>query len=76
MRIATFITIASLTVSTTPTFAQSVTYDFDKGTDFSRLKTYTWIRGTILNDELNHKRIVDAVDAQLVSKRMREVLGT
>ena len=26
--------------------AQKVTIDFDKGTDFSRSKTYAWIKGT------------------------------
>ena len=53
--------------------AQSVTYDYDKSADFSRFKTYAWIRGAKVNDELNDKRIVDAVDAQLAAKGLTRV---
>lgn len=73
MRIATFVTTASLTLLGTIAFAQNVTYDFDKATDFSRFRTYAWVRGTNVNDELNHKRIVNAVDAQLASKGFARV---
>lgn len=48
--------------------AQDVSYDYDKSFDFSKAKTYAWVDGTILKDEFNHKRIVDAVDAQLAAK--------
>lgn len=57
----------------TTAFAQSVSYDYDKTADFSKLKTYAWVPGTNLRDELNHKRIVDAVDAQLVKKGLTQV---
>jgi Domain of unknown function (DUF4136) len=73
MRIATLVAAASLTLLTTTAMAQDVTYDFDKGTDFSQLKTYAWVRGTPVNDELNHKRIVDAIDAQLAAKGLVKV---
>ena len=63
--IAKLATLATLTLSTAAS-AQSVSYDYDKDTDFSMLKTYAWVSGTNLRDELNHKRIMDAVDAQLV----------
>lgn len=65
-------TIASLTLSSAAS-AQGVSYDYDKGTDFSKLKTYAWVSGTNLRDELNHKRIMDAVDAQLVAKGFTRV---
>lgn len=68
MRIASFVTTAALVLMGTMTFAQNVTYDFDRSTDFSRIRTYAWVRGTTLGDELNHNRIVGAIDAQLSQK--------
>jgi hypothetical protein len=68
MGIARFVATASLALLGTVAFAQNVTYDFDRGADFSKFKTYAWVRGTNLNDELNHKRIMRAVDAQLASR--------
>jgi hypothetical protein len=53
--------------------AQSVTYDYDRATNFASLKTYTWVRGHELSDDLNHKRIVDAIDAQLAARGMVKV---
>ena len=73
MRIATLVTAASLALLTTTAMAQDVTYDYDKGADFSGLKTYAWVRGTPVNDELNHKRIVNAIDAQLAAKGFTKV---
>ena len=73
MRIATLIAAASLTLLTTTAMGQDVTYDYDKAADFSRLKTYAWVRGTPVNDELNHKRIVNAIDAQLAAKGFTKV---
>jgi hypothetical protein len=57
----------------TVAFAQSVTYDFDSTADFSRLKRYAWVPGTNLSDELNHKRVVSALDAQLAAKGLSRV---
>jgi hypothetical protein len=73
MRIATFVTAASLVILSTITFAQSVMFDFDKTTDFSKLKTYAWVRGTSVPDALNHQRIVSAVDTQLRMKGFVQV---
>jgi hypothetical protein len=73
MRIATLIAAASLTLLTTTAMGQDVTYDYDKAADFSRLKTYAWVRGTPVTDELNHKRIVNAIDAQLAAKGFTKV---
>ena len=73
MRIVTLISTAGLVLASATVHAQDVTYDFDKAADFSSFKTYTWVRGTPLNDELNHKRIVNAVDAQLSSKGFNKV---
>jgi hypothetical protein len=68
MRIASFVTAAALLVMGTITFAQNVSYDFDRATNFSGIRTYAWVRGTTLDDELNHSRIVRAIDAQLTLK--------
>jgi hypothetical protein len=67
-RIKTVVATVGLALLSTTASAQNVSYDFDKGTDFSGLKTYAWVRGVNLKDELNHERIVDAVDAQLAAK--------
>ena len=73
MRIATFATAVGLALLSSIALAGSVTYDYDRGADFSRYKTYAWTRGTELTDELNHARIVRAVDAQLAAKGLTRV---
>lgn len=72
MRIKTLIALASLPLSATVILAQNITYDFDKSMDFSRVRTYAWVRGTVLDDDLNHRRIVEAIDRQLRSRGLRE----
>ena len=68
MRMMTVMTVAAVAMLSAGVAAQSISYDFDKGANFSNFKTYAWVRGTPLDDELNHKRIVHAVDAQLAAK--------
>jgi hypothetical protein len=48
--------------------AQTITHDFDRATNFAAFKTYAWVRGTVLADEINHNRVVDAVNAELATK--------
>lgn len=76
MRIATFATTACLALLGTILFAQSVTHDLDRAANFSKFKTYTWVRGTNLNDELNHRRIMRAVEAQLTARGFSKVETT
>jgi hypothetical protein len=73
MRIATFFTTACLALFGTVVFAQSVTYDFDRSANFIRFKTYAWVQGTHLSDQLNHQRIMRAVDAQLTARGFSKV---
>ena len=73
MRIASFVTAAALLVMGTIAFAQNVSYDFDRATNFSGIRTYAWVRGTTLDDELNHSRIVRAIDTQLSLKGLVKV---
>ena len=68
MRIANFVTTLGLALSAATASAQSVTYDYDKSADFSKLKTYAWTTGTNLADQLNHKRIVSSIDTQMAAK--------
>ena len=53
--------------------AQNIAVDFDKSADFSRFKTYAWVPGTNVPDELNHKRIMRAVEDQLMAKGLAKV---
>jgi hypothetical protein len=71
--LATLVGTLGLTLMSSAASAQDVSYDYDRQADFSRLKTYAWVPGTNLRDELNHKRIVDAIDAQLVMKGFTRV---
>ena len=74
IRIAT-LAAAGLLLSSAA-MAQEVSYDHDKTTDFSAFTTYAWVPGTPVKDDLNHKRIVEAVDIQLTAKGLVEVDGS
>src|ERR1044072_3039424 len=54
-------------------WAQKVNVDFDKGTDFSKYKTYSWATGTPAQNPMMHQRIVAGIDAQLAAKGFRKV---
>jgi hypothetical protein len=73
MRIRAILASASLVLAGTTALAQNVSYHIHKGTNFSKFRTYTWVRGTELIDPLNHHRIVRAVDAQLTGKGLVHV---
>ena len=73
MRISTWLTSACLTLLATTTLAQNTTYDYDRAVDFSKYKRYAWTRGAELSDELNHARVVRAIDAALAGKGLARV---
>jgi hypothetical protein len=73
MGIKTVLSTACVVMMGALTLAQSITYDFDKATDFSRFETFAWVRGTVLADEINHSRVVRAVEAQLTAKGLERV---
>lgn len=56
--------------------AQTVSYDYNRQANFTTLKTYAWVSGTGLKDELNHQRIVAAIDAQMQAKGFTKVEST
>jgi hypothetical protein len=73
MRIATLAASVGLTLLSTMALAQTVTYDYDRTANFSTFRTYAWTSGTELADELNHARVVRAIDAALVAKGLAQV---
>jgi Domain of unknown function (DUF4136) len=73
MRIATLTTCAGLTLLATLALAQSASVDYDRGANFTSYKTYAWTRGTELTDELNHARVVRAIDGRLAAKGLVRV---
>jgi hypothetical protein len=68
MCVKTLIAAAALVLWGNLASAQTVTYDVDRSADFSKMRTYTWVQGVTPLDELNHKRIVNAVNLQLSRK--------
>src|SRR4051812_25290473 len=73
MRLRLFVSSVGVIALGTIALAQNITFDFDKSADFSKLKTYAWVRGTPVTDALNHKRIISAVDTQLTAKGMARI---
>uniref|UniRef100_UPI004047B296 DUF4136 domain-containing protein n=1 Tax=Mariniflexile sp. TaxID=1979402 RepID=UPI004047B296 len=66
MRIFTFLFLAILVVSCAPI---RVNYDFEKGTDFSKYKTYSYYGDLQTGlSALDTKRFLDAFDAKMAAK--------
>src|SRR4051794_30026175 len=53
--------------------AEDIQTDYDHAADFSRYKTFMWIKEPITDDPLMKRWLVDAVNAQLQSKGLRLV---
>jgi hypothetical protein len=64
---------SALTLLGTMALSQSVTFDYDRTTNFSAYKSYAWTRGTELPDELNHARIVRSIEARLLQQGLARV---
>jgi len=75
MKMQTLVTALGFALMGAAAQAQTVTYDFDKNTDFSKIKTYAWARGQEIPDDFNHKRIVSAIDSQLAAKGLTKIEG-
>lgn len=65
---------AGLAFATT-TFAQTISFDFDKAVNFAGFRTYAWAQGTNVPDALVHQRVVNAVDVQMALKGLQQVQG-
>jgi len=72
VQIATLVGTAGLLLSTSA-WAQDVAYDYDRHADFGKLTTYAWAPTGRVDDELNHQRIVSAVDSQFAARGVRRV---
>lgn len=55
------------------TFAQKVTVDWDRATNFSNYRTYAWGQGTPPQNPLMARRISNEIDKQLAAKGLQEV---
>ena len=53
--------------------AQEIQTDYDHTTDFSKYKTFTWIKQPKTENPLMQQRIIDAVNTQLEAKGLRLV---
>jgi uncharacterized protein DUF4136 len=74
MQMKTWLPMLGLALTSATASAQKVTYDYDKATDFTKIRTYAWVHTREeVQDELNHKRIVAAVDSQLAAKGLTKV---
>jgi hypothetical protein len=73
MRLATLVAALGFALASATASAQSVTYDYDRSADFSKVRTYTWAPGVYAGDEFTHRRIVAAIDSQLAVKGLRKV---
>ncbi|MCU0245950.1 MAG: DUF4136 domain-containing protein [Bryobacter sp.] len=54
----------------TLSFGQTVNYNYDQGTDFTKFKTYKWveIKGSTHPDQLIEGQIKSAIESQLATK--------
>jgi hypothetical protein len=66
--------VVSMMIATSA-LSQDVRYNYDKGTDFSKFKTYKWvlIKDAQMPNDIVDKQIKSAVDAQLLMKGLTAV---
>ena len=65
--------LATMMITTT-TFAERVTTDFDRNTDFAQYKTYAWAPGGIpAKDSLWNQRIIENIEHQLAARGLQRV---
>jgi hypothetical protein len=73
LRTITLLWTAGLVLLARGAAAQDVNYDYDRHANFAAYRTYTWVGGTTLAaDDLNHARIVAAVDRELAAKGLAQ----
>jgi hypothetical protein len=54
-------------------FAQKVSTDYNKNTDFSQYKTFMWIKEPKTSDPLMRQRVIDEVNSTLQAKGLKLV---
>ncbi len=70
MKRISFFSMALLLMMATSALCQDVRYNYDKGTDFSKYKTYKWVtlKDAQRPDDLVDKQIKDSIDTELSIK--------
>src|SRR4030095_620720 len=68
-----FTVLSFLLLVTSSAFAQKVNVDWDRGTNFTGFKTYTWAKGTPAANPMMGDRIVQDIDTQLAAKGLQKV---
>jgi hypothetical protein len=65
--------LLTLFVFTTPAVAQKIKVDYNKTTDFSKFKTFSWTRGAPPTNPLINQIIIDTVEQSLAAKGLTKV---
>jgi len=73
MRIRTLAVAAVMSLTGLAAFAQDVKVDFDKGADFSALKTFSVKLGTSWNNQISEQRVMTEVETTLAEKGWKKV---
>ncbi|MEI9979318.1 MAG: DUF4136 domain-containing protein [Edaphobacter sp.] len=75
MKKTSFLWIALSLMFATSALCQDVRYNYDKGTDFSKFKTYKWvlIKGAQMPNQLVDKQIKSTIDSELLMKGLSKV---
>jgi hypothetical protein len=75
MKKLSFFSLALSLMIATSALGQDVRYNYDKGTDFSKFKTYKWvlIKDAQRPNDIVDKQIKSAVDSQLLAKGLTAV---
>ena len=75
MKKISFIWVALLLMTVGSALCQDVRYNYDKGTDFSKFKTYKWvlIKDAQMPNEIVDKQIKSTIDSQLLAKGLTAV---
>ena len=75
MKKLSFISLALSLMIATSALCQDVRYNYDKGTDFSKFKTYKWvlIKDAQMPNDIVDKQIKSTVDSQLLMKGLTAV---
>ena len=73
-RTRTLFIIALLFFTGSLAFGQKVRFDYDHSANFTKYRTFSWIKEPITpKDPLMKQRIIDSVNAQLMAKGLRQV---
>ena len=74
-KIARYLTVLLTTFCIAYPALARVTVDFDKTINFSKYKTYAWLKGTPAPNPLGQKRIQQAIEQKLTEKGLTKADG-